>query len=142
MTVDLTYETTMYRSDELDQPANDRARRPERRGGTRAVEPVPAKALERDHSAAMVGEEAIRSRERLGAGDLGEHLALTRAADLELVQERVDRGLVPGEELEPLEWVVPLLGDAFRFGWLLRHRRITARTTPGFRPPKVLRLAR
>jgi hypothetical protein len=101
---------------------------------------MPAQALDRGDSAAMVVQEPLRSRERLLPGDLRKHLPLARAAHVELVEEGGHRGVVAGEERKALERIVPALRDVLRLRPRLGHFRITPRAASGFTHPKVLRL--
>ena len=95
--------------DEPDEPAEDVSERPQRGARLRAVEAVPAKALERLDQPAVIRVEAVGAGERRPSRELREHLALARRGDVELVEERRDRVVVAGEEPEPLERVVDLL---------------------------------
>ena len=63
---------------ELDEPADDRAKRPEPGGGLRAVEAVAPEALERLDRAPVVDVEPVGPREHLGPRQLRQHLALAR----------------------------------------------------------------
>ena len=83
--------------DELDQVADRRAERAELLARSRAVMPVAAQALERDEHAAVVGLEAVGSRERCRSRELAQHLAVARAADVDLVEEGRDRRVVAPE---------------------------------------------
>ena len=70
------------------------------------MEAVPPKALESLDQSAVVRLEPIGVRERPGTRELGQHLALARRVDVELVEEGGDRIVVAGEEPETLERVV------------------------------------
>ena len=96
--------------DELDQPANDYPQRAEPSGRLRAVEAVAAEALEGLDRATVIDVEPVGTREHLGPGELREHLALARRLHVELVEERGDRIVVPGQEPQTLERVVERLG--------------------------------
>src|SRR5688572_5245643 len=116
------WETTTYRA--TSSVADRRAERTELLACSGAVMPVAAEAFERDENAAMVGVEAIRSRERCRSRELAQHLAIAWAADVDLVEERRDRRVVPTEELETLERaVVVLLEVLLRGDGRILHRR-------------------
>ena len=66
---------------------------------------VAAEALERRNRALVVGEEAPGPRDGRRPRQLGEHLAGSRACHLDVVEERLDGGVVAREQLEPLEGI-------------------------------------
>ena len=66
---------------------------------------MAAQALQRCHRALVVGEEALRPRDRRRPRQLGEHLARARARDVDVVEERLDGRVVAGQQLEPLEGI-------------------------------------
>ena len=80
----------------------------------RPVVAVPAEALERDEHAAVIRLEALGPRERCRPRQLAQHLAVARAAHVDLVEERGDRLVVAAEQLEALERAVVLLLEVSR----------------------------
>jgi hypothetical protein len=66
---------------------------------------VPSQALERSDRLAVVGAEPLGPRQRTRPRQLAEQLALPRAPEVDLVEERRDRVVVVAQEPEPLERV-------------------------------------
>jgi threonine 3-dehydrogenase len=83
----------------------------EMRSGACPVVAVTAKAFERDEHPAMIRFEAVRPCQRGGSGELSQHLPVPWATNVDLVEERSDRGVVSAEELKPLERVVVELAE-------------------------------
>ena len=77
---------------------------------------VPAVARQRleglDHVAVRL-RKAVRLRQRTGARDLVQHLALARARHLERVEVLGDLRVAFREQLQPLDRVVDLLAKLF-----------------------------
>ena len=89
-------------------------------------------------TALVVGEEALRPRDRRRPRQLGEHLAGARARDVDVVEERLDGRVVAGEQLEPLEGIDVVLvtvPPAF-----VAHRKGSLTAAPAA-PSAVRRLA-
>ena len=86
----------------------------------RSVVAVAAEALEGDERTAVIGVEPSRPSEGRRPRELAQHLAVTRAADVDLVEERRDRLVVAAEQLEALEWAVVGLLEAL--GGRIAHR--------------------
>ncbi len=66
---------------------------------------MAAQALQRCDRALVVGEEALRPRDRRRPRQLREHLASARARDFDVVEERLDSRVVSGQQLQPLEGI-------------------------------------
>ena len=106
--------------DELDEVANRCPERSEVLVHVRSVVPVPAEALERDERTAVIRVEALRPSEGCRPRELAQHLAVTRPANVDLVEERRDRLVVAAEQLEALERAVVGLLEAL--GGRIAHR--------------------
>ena len=75
---------------------------------------MTAERLEGGDGAAMRRGELVRLRERRLAGQLLQHLALLRPAQVERVEEPGDLVVVLVDELDAVEPVVDLVEDGFR----------------------------
>jgi len=115
--------------DELHEKAHDRARRPEAAAGGRPVVAVTRERLEGLDGVPVRRQERIRARERSRTGQLSEHLALPRAADLDVVEEARDGCVVLAQEAQAFDRVVELL----EVGSPARHGR-TVSPLPALRP--------
>ena len=76
---------------------------------------MPAERLEREAEVPRRLREGPWIGERLLAGEVGEHLALARAAQVELVEEGRNGLVVLVEQLQAVEQAVALL-PVHRFG--------------------------
>lgn len=87
---------------------------------------MAGKRLEPCDRTAVPAREAERVGERAGARELREHLAVPGPGDVDAVEERRDRGVVPREQLQALDWVVELV-----FLASLGRRHSQLKTTEG-----------
>jgi len=118
--------------DELDEVSDRRAQWPEIAARRRSVVAVPAQALERDEHAAVIRVEALGARERRRPRELAQHLAVTRPADVDLVEKGRDRLVVSAEQLEALERAVVGLLELLPCRGRLLHAAIVSPSPPGF----------
>ena len=77
---------------------------------------MPAERLERGDRAPVRVEEIVRAGDRPVAGQLVEHLALLRPAQVERVEEARDLVLVRIDDLDAVEPAVDLIEDGPRWG--------------------------
>ena len=86
---------------------------------------MPAQALERGDRRAVVGAEALGPGQGGGARQLAEQLAIARAPDVDLVEERRDRVVVVTQQAQPLERIRVLVVVGIRSP-ILRWSPVTA----------------